>query len=281
MAVRSRRIICREIYDKYLNRDLILSSSLSSLLVIAYTECFLKCLESGINACDDLEDLPTIFSSEVSRRINEYYRCDSSYVEKLLRHSRERLELIEKASRKLFKEFYMIRAELVSRMLIHTRSSTLPLEISLAWDPYLNIPYIPATSIKGALRSYFREYKIDINGCDEKTLFGTEEGEGVLEFFDAYPVSCRKYLVDAEVTTPHYRELEGKMDEASSNPTPIVHLAISPGTVFHIPITFRSTKNDRCRGVENKVIDHVMNAIENGIGARTSVGYGYIRVRRS
>jgi CRISPR/Cas system CMR subunit Cmr6 (Cas7 group RAMP superfamily) len=29
------------------------------------------------------------------------------------------------------------------------------------------------------------------------------------------------------------------------------------------------------------VIDHVINAIENGIGARTSVGYGYIRVRRS
>ncbi|MFZ8782491.1 MAG: hypothetical protein ACO2OR_00680 [Desulfurococcaceae archaeon] len=38
---------------------------------------------------------------------------------------------------------FAIDARLVSKLLVYTRNPFLPLEISLAWDPILNLPYIP------------------------------------------------------------------------------------------------------------------------------------------
>ncbi len=43
----------------------------------------------------------------------------------------------------------------------HLRNPYMPLEIGLAWHPLFNAPYIPATTLKGALRAGRREAPAD------------------------------------------------------------------------------------------------------------------------
>lgn len=267
----SRSTMCGPL-DRYFRPEILSTSSLPSLLSIAYVECFLECLEKGFKGCgEDPRRFPTLFSSEASRRIHGAFRCSSNHVKSLLRAALERLEEVARASKALFAGFYLLKAELVSRMLIHTRSSTLPLAIGLAWDPYLNLPYIPGSSLKGALRSYFET--TGAGNLDPEAIFGSTKEEGILEVFDTYPVACKDRLVEAETTTPHYREQEGYIDKTTASPTPLIHIAISPETVFHIPIAFKKPQPN-----QTNIINHIIKALESGIGARTNIGYGHIKI---
>ncbi|MEM4435666.1 MAG: hypothetical protein QXO22_01690 [Thermosphaera sp.] len=76
--------------------------------------------------------------------------------------------------------------------------------------------------------------------------------------------------------TPHYVEIAGRIDEARSSPIPLIFPVLAPGTVLHILVALK-------RPVENDLLSDFINkvgkALESGLGARTSVGYGRICVK--
>jgi len=165
-----------------------------------------------------------------------------------------------------------------SRLVIDTRNPIFPLEISIAWDPMLNVPFIPSTSLKGRARAYFELNNVEVDGLKTYELFGTQSSEGVVLFTDAYPVSCRgKHLVEPDVLTPHYSEARYAIDEASASPVPIVFLTVSPRVTFRFLIAI-----DKKFKAETsvKVANEISKALSTGVGAKTAVGYGRLKVER-
>lgn len=152
---------------------------------------------------------------------------------------------------------------------IHTRWPYLPLEIGIAWHPVLNVPYIPASSLKGALRAAAAGR---ICGMEPSEAFGTTSAEGRLIVFDAYPVQWEK-PVEPDVITPHYREASGEIDETSASPTPLVYPVVPPGTKFAVLIASGDDLN-RCAA---ELLNYVERALAKGLGAKTAVGYGVFK----
>ncbi len=265
--------------DDYLGGVALTSCNAISALSMAFIECFLECRESGCGIVD-LESFVSYFNRVVSERLSRAYSCDR--VKGLLKESRRHIEEIYWSIGKVFGSALMLCGKLKSRLSIHTRSPILPLDISLAWDPILDLPYIPASSIKGVVRSYFKnkEIKIDNLGVDNLLGEGEEKGHvGYVIFLDAYPVDCESTLLEPDVITPHYKEA---MDETSVRPTPIVFPTIAPGTKICFPIAINTKQNKRLgnMSIVNKLIKSIAEALEEGIGAKTSLGYGRIKIEK-
>lgn len=205
--------------------------------------------------------------------------------------------------------------KLKSRGLIGLGSTfgKLPFEVGLSFHPYFNVPYIPASSIKGAVRSacysliYERSKR---NGMsDEKShmeaekycneVFGGEVNErrivGLVHFTDALPMEAgeKGFILYPDIINPHYKDVETELDVS---PTPIVYLTIAPGTKFKFFIFFKDERKDersfkRVYGRNVASIDprpdmeslgwldlSVLYAFASGVGAKTLIGYSIFEV---
>ncbi|GCD78000.1 hypothetical protein JCM31826_14820 [Thermaurantimonas aggregans] len=217
-------------------------------------------------------------------------------------------------------------------------------ETSISLHHVYGFPYIPASAIKGVLRSYmittlqgnkanseallFHNSKemCDIFGCGEETIyeengqkrrmttfykrcfdedkreFGKDlskyrfpeitEKEGDIIFFDAYPTHSPQGCIKADIMNPHYPnyyeydvnspKFQPPADYQS--PVPIIFLTVENLT-FQFMVGLR-------KGVENENIKlgakrgdmlsvtsgFLKEALqERGIGAKTAVGYGYMK----
>lgn len=253
-----------------------LNSNTVSILNKSFVDCYLKCSE----CCKDI-DYVSRFSEKASKLLMDVYSCKS--VGRLLGLVANYVNNLFEGVKQVFSTVFMINVRLLSRLAIHCSSKHLPLQISLAWDPVFNVPYVPSSSIKGVVRSYFMKNNIRIGGMEPEELFGTTEHQGELIFFDAYPVKCEgTYLVEADVIAPHYRELEGLIDEARSSPTPLVFPVIARGTELNIIVALGETLVKRIPSynvnIIKELINNIASALEEGLGAKTSVGYGRIKV---
>ncbi|MEM4005894.1 MAG: hypothetical protein QXM43_09750, partial [Desulfurococcaceae archaeon] len=65
----------------------------------------------------------------------------------MLSYTKEYVNKLVEAIKQVFHVVITFRVRLVSRLAVHCASHHLPLEISLAWDPVLNVPYIPSSSL--------------------------------------------------------------------------------------------------------------------------------------
>lgn len=284
----SREPRCRAL-NEYL-RDEVLASNVISALSIAFTECFNEVVERG--RPEDIEVFVSHFNKVASERLRWAYKCDR--IKSLLEESRRHVVEVYERARSIFGSSYLIVGRLESRLLVHTRSPTLPLDISLAWDPVLNLPYIPASTVKGVVRAYLTMGNITVEGLSVDDLLG-EAGKlahvGYTVFFDAYPVGCEKTLVEPDVITPHYSEVEWRIDETSAKPRPIVFPTIAPGTTIYFPVAINVNLAKRLKGksetaklaegdVVSKILEHIQKALQIGIGAKTSIGYGRVRITR-
>jgi CRISPR type III-B/RAMP module RAMP protein Cmr6 len=191
-------------------------------------------------------------------------------------------------------------------------------ETSIFLHHVYGFPYIPASAVKGALRSYlittlqgteaeseallFQKSKemCDIFGCGKDTqyeggklnTFYNEEREGNIIFFDAYPTHSPQDCIKADIMNPHYPDYYGyevgsqKFQPPADyqSPNPIIFLTVEKLT-FQFMIGLR-------KGVENETITlgaksgdmlsvvsgFLKDALtEKGIGAKTAVGYGYMK----
>jgi len=284
----SRELRCRAL-DEYL-REEVLASNVISALSMAFTECFVEVIGRG--GFRDIEVFVSHFNKVASEKLRWAYRCDR--IRSLLEESRRYMVEVNEKARSIFGSSFLIVGRLESRLLVHTRSPALPLDISLAWDPVLNLPYIPASTVKGVVRSYLTMGNVTVEGLSVDDLLG-EAGKlahvGYIVFFDAYPVGCERTLVEPDVITPHYSEVEGRVDETSAKPRPIVFPTIAPGTTIYFPVAVNVNLARRLKekgkvaklaegDTVNKVLEYVQRALEMGIGAKTSIGYGRVRITR-
>ncbi|NJO02303.1 MAG: type III-B CRISPR module RAMP protein Cmr6 [Bacteroidia bacterium] len=169
------------------------------------------------------------------------------------------------------------------------------------------IPYIPATSIKGTVRSWYlldkyhdkkkeiegyaiandetfckafgcpKELKIEGKSFQSILKHGEEsaEFEGNIIFFDAFPLT--KIQIKLDVMTPHYQpyydDNKGKTPPADYfSPNPIMFLTVEK-TTFRMYFGVKKEANQNLVSIVKEWLDKAL--VQRGIGAKTAVGYGY------
>ncbi|MEM2922471.1 MAG: type III-B CRISPR module RAMP protein Cmr6, partial [Candidatus Bathyarchaeia archaeon] len=136
-----------------------------------------------------------------------------------------------------------------------------------------NVPCIPGSSIKGAVKAASILKKV-IPDELVRELFG-DDSVGRLQFHDAYPVEggVKGYVLIPDVLTPHYsKEGVDTFKEDQAMPIPIPFLSIAPATKFRFLIT------DRAQQVDQPFLEILLKAVtvafSLGLGAKTNLGYG-------
>lgn len=195
-----------------------------------------------------------------------------------------------------------IRAELTSP-LITGIGQIHPSEVGMVFDHTMGIPYIPASSIKGIVRlghilnlikdggSFIendmldeadRETKIpDIFGGDLTEIVGdikvNKKLKGKVLFLDAYSENVPELHID--IMNPHYGDYYSDDNEKTPpadylDPNPIKFLTVKRGTVF----VFRSmvSGDHELKILVNNAFNQAL--IEEGVGAKTAVGYGRFKI---
>jgi len=132
------------------------------------------------------------------------------------------------------------------------------------------IPFIPSTAIKGVVKSYIeQEEQLD----KYIGLFGTEDSEGKIIFFDAFPTTPPTIKVD--IMNPHYGHYynKGKAPTDTNNPIPINFLTVE-NTSFQFFIASQEK-------IDESFITLFEEALQDhGIGGKTAVGYGYFKEKK-
>jgi len=96
----------------------------------------------------------------------------------------------------------------------------IPFEVGLYIHPYFNVPYIPASSIKGAIRSAYYYYLVNHENENPKKadnecnrLFGDSNFAGLVGFTDAFPIQEGEkekgengYILYPDIINPHYKD---------------------------------------------------------------------------
>jgi CRISPR-associated protein Cmr6 len=171
---------------------------------------------------------------------------------------------------------------------------TTPTEVGMVFDRNTGLSYIPASSVKGAVRYAYcvnfarkdpdedREFvdEKDVNGLIE--LFGSldtkNSSRGGFAFMDVYSKKPPEIAID--IMNPHY----GKYYKGESNdgpveteePVPIKFLAVEKDTVFKFRGFFLTKEAESYWDQLNEAFFTALT--ELGIGAKTAVGYGRFKV---
>lgn len=177
-------------------------------------------------------------------------------------------------------------------------------EVSMTLHHVYGIPYIPATVLKGVVRSWIidqvfdkeeenaiadksfcdwfgcpGELLIDRNGkkTRHKSFYG-QARKGKLIFFDVYPVEKPK--VKPDVMNPHYADYyqDNKNEKPPAdyyNPVPVYFLTVENTRFQFVFGAFEQGTLVQIIGGKT-IEDWTRDALQNhGIGAKTAVGYGY------
>jgi len=190
----------------------------------------------------------------------------------------------------------------VSWRLIVGLGASHPQETSMTLHHIYGIPYIPGSAVKGVTRhwtvlkfadniareinesfekviervSSALETDVDLNkeidGITFKDLleiFGTQEHEGKIIFFDAYPIENLKLKID--IMNPHYPDYYTGNEPPTDwqNPIPIKFLTVDSNTKFQF---YLAGKNKELLDKTKSLLKEAL--INYGIGAKTSLGYG-------
>lgn len=154
------------------------------------------------------------------------------------------------------------------------------------FDYVTGLPYLPGSSLKGILHSYFPvKNAIDESGKYEyiksllpeknidifnfsKTIFGdSEKNPGKVLFLGAFPIfEHDESLLSYEYITPH----RGKF----ANPKPISMIKIKPDIKFRFVFRIEDYKDKNEVTAEEIKLLFKQIIVDMGIGARTNVGFG-------
>lgn len=163
-------------------------------------------------------------------------------------------------------------------------------EVSIKLDHIYGIPFISASSIKGAFRYYLNE-KYSTSDDENSTfnensliteIFGSDKKEGKIIFLDIYP---ENFSIGQDVMTPHYSDYysKNKAPLDSSSPVPINFPAINEGAKFEFIILSKDENYSKVNEKTNETLtinikEEFRNFInEKALGAKSSVGYGYFK----
>ena len=175
------------------------------------------------------------------------------------------------------------------RTIVHGRNSPFKylFELGTTIHPIFGIPYIPASSLKGALRSYLeltkRYEECNVKAIDE--IFGSSAEElahkSYIIVLDAYPklsTTSPSLLLEPEVITPIYADGTSKaplmVPEHLSRPNPVVFPTIARGLAFEFIFGLRGNVK-KCKNI---VLQWIQEVLRLGIGGKTTLGYGVLNV---
>jgi CRISPR-associated protein Cmr6 len=131
------------------------------------------------------------------------------------------------------------------------------------------VPFIPASALRGVARR-----SSTLADVEATRLFGTGDAPGVVQITDGLPVGEVRLVED--VLTPHHAKYhgEGKQPSGLDSPVPVPLLAINRGTfeTWLVP-------SAGCTGDDlESAVKALCTALgDEGLGAKTSSGYGYVR----
>lgn len=138
------------------------------------------------------------------------------------------------------------------------------------------VPYLPGSSIKGAVRHYAEQNGLAPAYLDE--LFGgdseTGEPSGALVWHDAWwlPLNERDRPYISEIVTVHHQEYyNGKSPQADGSESPIPNQQIATGGAYYFVIEGAPDWTRYALGLLNATLEH------QGLGSKTASGYGYFR----
>lgn len=158
------------------------------------------------------------------------------------------------------------------------------IKLGFSFDYVTGLPYIPGSSIKGTIRSRVESYnKVIMNWMRNKgikdanidvlidSLFGSSEFTNTKNrdvFFDATISNAEYGIFSDDYITPH--------KELFSNVIPIRMLKIKPDVEFKFCFLIR--KKTICGLNESDRLELYKSILkELGIGAKTNVGYGFLK----
>lgn len=170
-------------------------------------------------------------------------------------------------------------------------------EVGMTLHHIYGVPYIPASSIKGVLRSWVIQSRFNNNegeairdedfctvfGCPAnikikkqtyQSCFG-EARKGKVDFFDAFPIMTPK--IEPDVMNPHYADWysEKSAPVDTGNPVPIFFLTVKDTAFQFVMASNELDINNRTFWNNQNLNWWLENALsEHGIGAKTAVGYG-------
>ena len=169
---------------------------------------------------------------------------------------------------------------------------TSPTEVGMKFDRNLGIPFLPASTIKGAVRYAYcvnyalaNESEVKDGSVDEHkipgltTLFGdtnTSDGSrGGFAFMDCYSTDVPELVID--IMNPHHGQYyrndnNGQGPIETESPIPIKFLSVKKGGVYKFRGFFLTKEAETHKAA---LIDTFKTALTLlGLGAKTAVGYG-------
>lgn len=250
--------------------------------------------------------LPEI-KKELIMKLEKEYLVNNGWVKQALTRARE--EAFEAVMKALKEAGYcyvglVFRSE--SRIIVGHSEGILStiFEVGQVFDYVRGLPIIPGSSLKGLTRSFLSRrcddlgddrFKEECSGLVKKLFGYSDETASVskLVFFDAYPVGVdgAKSLILADVITPHYY-VGGQpvKNELGAEPKPVLHVSVSPGTLFGVVIALRDreavdllARLGELLGMPKNGLVALALAVSaavklEGVGARTTKGYGTLEL---
>ena len=164
-------------------------------------------------------------------------------------------------------------------------------ETSITLHHIYGIPFIPAQSIKGSLRSYIIVNYFESNedrAFEDKgfvTIFGSNDRQGEVIFFDAF---TKESEIKMDIMNNHYQKYYNGSESPTDtqNPNPVNFLTLK-NAKFEITIATKDNVIIEDGIFKDKellalVKEELSDSLEIfGIGAKTAVGYGYFDLIKS
>jgi Uncharacterized protein predicted to be involved in DNA repair (RAMP superfamily) len=271
----SRLTVCDkgELQDKLKNRvnkfkNLLMDYEYVPKLIVDL-ENIVKAIDTAEN-CKELYWLGQFLGSEktIAEGIAIYEVLKHDKYKESMDAAGKAVDELASALKNIYGHSYVVTAKVRSTITAGRGFMDMITEYGLSWDPVLDLPYIPASELKGAVRSLVLkasalkakmegfQVSLDLFGkargkvlsenkdADEYEVFSkilknnfvvgeTEEHLGELVFTDAYPVQAPDNLpVELMVLTPHYTS--NVKQEYEVKPTPLRYLGISRKTLLKL-----------------------------------------------
>lgn len=211
---------------------------------------------------------------DLIKKVNETYRNAAPIINSLLDSLEEALR--QHYESRLGGAVFKARARAASRLIIHSKNDTSALifEYGTVLHPIFGVPYIPASSLKGVLRSYLESNLVSdlsLNSIEE--VLGTLEHVSQIIITDGFPVKEGKKgrILEPEVTTPIYVK---SIKEHEVKPIPVIYPAVAEGVEFVFIVAARK----EAVKYFDKLKSWIKTTLWEGVGAKTMLGYGVLEV---
>jgi CRISPR-associated protein Cmr6 len=167
-----------------------------------------------------------------------------------------------------------LKVRSVSRLSLGTGLPNL-FEVGIQLHPQYGVPYVPASSVRGAVRSFCKSRKA-YDDIEIRRLFGNEpeeDGEaglqrGAIRFLDMLPAVMPYFELD--LVNPHFQKYyQGDQPpRANQDPIPVFFLTVAESAGFVVRYVSEAEVPENF----DRLI--ALTLMENGLGAKTALGYG-------